>query len=175
MRKVIYPPEHLDFDGPVIFVGGPILGAVNWQTEATEIINIEAPEIMVASPRRVYSQGDSSVDERIDWETYHLRRAGEKGTVLFFLDEEVMSVPGHPFAETSRVELGEWKVMHQVYGCNLALGIHPDFPGGYYIKRRFNQDCPSINIKDNLRDTCHEAISLARDDIRKKLDIYQDK
>ena len=87
-KELIQPPGYKDLIGPVIFLGGPIQGAPNWQGEATLNIHNLNPDIAVASPRKDYAPGEFVYEAQVDWETHYLNRAAEWGAVLFWLAKE---------------------------------------------------------------------------------------
>ena len=107
----------------VIFLAGPIQGAVDWQSTAIELIKKENPHIIVANPRRRCLDGEFDYEAQVDWETFHLRRAGENGVIMFWLPKETDHDHNRAYAQTSRVELGEWKVRHERDGVDLVIGI----------------------------------------------------
>lgn len=158
-REVIIAPEHRETDRPVIFLAGPIQGAPEWQTEAIRIIASLAPEVIIATPRRQRSS-NFNYDEQVEWETEYLNRAAENGVILFWLANEVESIPGRVYAQTTRFEISEWKYRHQRDGVNLAVGIEAGFVGDRYIRKRFTNDCPDITIHDTLEATCRQALTL---------------
>lgn len=142
-KKLILPPNYLKkIDGPLIFLAGPIQGAWDWQEKAINIIQTIAPDICIASPRRDTQSCPESdfppemYNEQVDWETYHLRKAGENGVVLFWLAKEFKHVCQRAYAQTSRFELGEWKVRHERDKARLVVGIEEGFTNAKYIKRR---------------------------------------
>lgn len=159
---IIYPPELTPLEGPVIFLAGPIQGAPNWQEEAIAYFQQAAPDIHIASPRRVYLPGKFNYAKQVDWETHFLNRAAEQGVVLFFLAKEAERVEGRAYAQTTRFELGEWKAKHQWLGTRLVVGIEEGFTNARYIRRRLMQDCPNIPMSSLLAETCEAAIRLAR-------------
>ena len=161
-RKLLQPPEIVEVDQPVIFLAGPIQGAPDWQSEATRIIHEIEPSIVVASPRKNYPEGTFVYGDQVDWETYFLRKAGETGVVAFWLANQAEDTPGRSYGQTSRFELGEWKVKHEndPEKVKLALGIESGFGNEHYIRRRFAQDCPSVHIVDTLGAICHNAVTL---------------
>jgi hypothetical protein len=120
------------------------------------------PAIVVASPRRDYPEGTFEYEKQVDWETHFLRRAGKLGVIGFWLAAQVTETPGRAYAQTSRFELGEWKMSHQYEGTKLALGIEEGFGNARYIRRRFSQDCPDVKIADNVEEMCRNAVNLAR-------------
>lgn len=48
--RIILVPDYVDVKGPLIFLGGPIQGAPDWQSRAIEHIQKSAPDINIASP-----------------------------------------------------------------------------------------------------------------------------
>jgi hypothetical protein len=168
--RVIIAPEYVsDLSGPLIFLAGPIQGAPLWQTQATAYLQQNAPQIHVASPRRLeerkFSPGEfteAMYAEQVDWETFHLRQASVEGCILFWLANEAVHVCSRAYAQTTRFELAEWKMRHERDGVRLALGIEDGFTGHRYLKRRLSQDCPGIVIRSTLKETCEDAIRLAR-------------
>ncbi|MBR9683764.1 hypothetical protein GOV03_04455 [Candidatus Woesearchaeota archaeon] len=165
--KVILPPNYLEnINGRLIFLAGPIQGAYNWQEQAIETLQTLAPELYVASPRRreIIKKGEFTIDmynEQVDWETYHLRKAGENGAILFWLTKESEHICRRAYAQTSRFELAEWKIRHERDGSNLVVGIEEGFSGAKYIQRRLSQDCPDVPICSTLEETCKTAILIS--------------
>lgn len=169
MNRIIFPPQYTNIDAPLIFLAWPIQGAYDWQSKAIEIITNKAPELYIASPRRnlraEYSKGDFTAEmynEQVDWETFHLRKAGENGVVLFWLAKEFEHRCNRAYAQTTRFELAEWKMRHERDKAKIAIGIEEGFTNAKYIRRRFSQDCPEIVIRSTLEETCGDAIYLAR-------------
>lgn len=164
--RTIYAPNYEDMSAPVIFLAGPIQGVHQWQEEAIGIIHGLDPEIIIANPRRknIQIKGDFTTDmynEQVDWETFHLRKAGENGCVLFWLAKESSHDCSRAYAQTSRFELAEWKARHEFMKANLVVGMEDGFTGSKYIKRRILQDCPEVPICDSLEETCEQAVKLA--------------
>lgn len=163
----IYTPHIYDrTDKGLIFLAGPIKGARRWQNEAAELLNKFNPEVNIASPRYIGADqeiiGDFYPIEKphgqIDWETYHLNKAGKKGVVLFWLAKESEHYCERAFAQTSRFELGEWKEKHLTQGSKLVVGIEYGFSGKSYIDYRLmNTDIPVLY---NLFELCKKAIEL---------------
>lgn len=162
-RRLYTPVEYIqnEMTRPVIFLAGPIQMAQDWQKEAFEIIKKLNRRVIIASPKREYKAEDFDYGKQVDWETFHLRRAASKGTIMFWLPKESYKINGRAYVQTSRIELGEWKVRHERDGTKLTVGIEPGFSGEKYIRRRFGQDCPEVPIFDNLADTCYSAVELA--------------
>lgn len=167
---VIRPPEIVDIDSDsefrlekqVVFLGGPIQGAPDWQQEAIGTFDRLAGDLVVASPRKDYAPGEFVYEHQVDWETHFLRRAGRLGAVMFWLARQAEETPGRAYAQTSRLELGEMKVRHQAKGEKLVIGIDEGFGNERYIRRRFGQDCPDVPILNNLQDTCAATLELLK-------------
>lgn len=161
--KIILPPQYIDTQNqPVIFLAGPIQGAPNWQAIAMELIQNLSSEIYIASPRKKYLDGEFAYASQVDWETHYLNQAAKCGVVLFWLAKEEIHFPERSYAQTSRFELGEWKVKHERDGINLLVGIEPGFSNARYIRRRLQQDCPKVPVCDTLEDTCEQAFQLLK-------------
>lgn len=161
---VLLPPqsEPVSDEATLIFLAGPIQGAPDWQARAIELIQAEAPEIWIASPRREYLDGGFVYEDQVDWEVAHIKRALRKGTVLFWLAAPVEQHPDRAYAQTTRIEIAECKVRHEYEGGNVVIGIEEGFSGARYIRKRWGQDCPAIPILDSFEATCYKAIELAR-------------
>lgn len=168
MNRTIRPPNYLEtLPDKMIFLAGPIQSAEDWQETARRTIHLMAPNIYVASPRRLEADNYKNKDfteemfnEQVDWETYHLRKAADKGAILFWLAKEYRHLCDRAYAQTTRFELAEWKINHENTKCNLVLGIEDEFTGSRYIKRRFMQDCPDVPISSSLEDACMAAVVL---------------
>ena len=159
--NLILPPQYVDTqNAPIIFLAGPIQGAPLWQTQAIALLQDLMPEAYIASPRKEYLEGTFVYAEQVDWETHHLNLAAQNGVVLFWLAQEMMHFPERAYAQTSRFELGEWKVKHERDGINLVVGIEEGFSNERYIRRRLTQDCPEVTICSTLEATCQQAIKL---------------
>ena len=160
-KQVIFPPDYIDVKNkPVVFLAGPIQGAPDWQGQAIAIFHGLAPQLYIASPRKHYLDGKFVYGEQVDWETHYLNQAAKNGVVLFWLAKEETHFPERAYAQTSRFELGEWKVKHEKYGANLVVGIEAGFTNARYIRHRLGQDCPKIEICDGLEATCRQALGL---------------
>jgi hypothetical protein len=162
--KIIFPPKYEKVEGPLIFIAGPIQGAMNWQKLAIEIIRSMDSEINIACPRRVLDREKDKkfvYEEQVDWETHYLNRAGANGAIMFWLAKEFRHTCERAYAQTSRFELGEWKTKHQLRGIKLTVGIEEGFTGARYMKRRLSQDCPDVPVLSNLEETCRKAVELS--------------
>lgn len=165
---VLRPPEIIDIDGDsefildtqMVFLGGPIQGAPDWQQDAIEIFGKSTEDLVIASPRKDYAPGEFVYEKQVDWETHHLRRAGRLGIVMFWLAQQSEETPGRSYAQTSRLELGEMKIRHEARGEKLVIGIEEGFGNERYIRRRFGQDCPDVPILSSLPETCSVTLEL---------------
>lgn len=157
---LISPVEYPNIDGPLLFLAGPIQGAANWQHDAVRFLMQFDATRHIANPRREYLTGEFIYDDQVDWETHHLRRAGECGVILFWLACEAEHTSNRAFAQTTRFELAEWKMRHERDGSRLVVGIDERFTGAKYIKRRFAQDCPSVPLCATLEEACRRAAAV---------------
>ncbi|MAH47605.1 hypothetical protein CMI37_17420 [Candidatus Pacearchaeota archaeon] len=173
--KVLLPPHYENIQGPLIFLGGPIQGAPYWHNNAIQMIQNNSEKIDIASPSRrvdkIYldanptsfrNSSNQEGWEQVDWETFHLNQASKNGCILFWLPLEVQHYCDRPYAQTSRVEIGEWKTKHLENGCNLVIGFQPDFSGEHYLRYRLTKECPDIPICSSLEETCLAAIKSIR-------------
>jgi hypothetical protein len=170
--RVLLPHEITTVDGKVVFLGGPIQGAPDWQSDAIRMLHQQERGLIIASPRKDYTPGEFDYNSQVDWETHYLRRAAKFGAIMFWLARQVeeLKEPGEQFprayAQTTRHELGEWRneKMHRP-NMNLVVGIEKGFGNARYIRRRLAQDCPDVPILSSLEDTCTttiEAIEVER-------------
>lgn len=157
-RVLLQPPDIIEVKTPLIFLAGPIQGAPDWQSKATDIIHSQVPEIAIASPRKEYPEGTFVYEDQVDWETHYLSRAANFGATMFWLARQTEETPGRAYAQTSRFELGECKMRHERDGAILVVGIEDGFGNSRYIRRRLNQDCPDVPILDSLQATCVETV-----------------
>jgi len=173
--KVLLPPHYETLESPLIFLGGPIKGAPYWHNEAIQIIQRNANEINVASPSRrvdkkyldanpTHFKHSSNQEEweQVDWESFYLNQASKNGTILFWLPLEEQHYCDRAYAQTSRIEIGEWKTKHLENGCNLVIGFQPDFSGEQYLRYRLAKECPNIPICSTLEETCLKAVEKSR-------------
>lgn len=163
-RRVYIPTEYAELENneKVIFLNGPIQSAPNWHESAIDLIHSIRPDIVIASPRKEYLPMTFSYPEQVNWETAHRRLAGRKGVNLFWLAAELPDKhdAARAYAQTTRFELAESKVRHEVYGEKMVIGIEKGFSGAKYIIQRFEEDCPDVPIAFSLEATVQEALSL---------------
>jgi hypothetical protein len=158
-HNIIHAPSYRDTSEPIIFLAGPIQGAQYWQMEAARLIHAQKPEIVVASPRRpIMPDPTFNYDEQVKWESEYLKRAGENGVILFWLAKEKERIEGRQYAQTTRHEIAEWMVKHQIFGSKIVVGIEEGFMGDRYIRHRLASDCPTVLVHSNLADLCADAV-----------------
>lgn len=175
---VLRPPDFYENHGPVVFLGGPIQGAPPWHKDAIDIIHDIDERIVIACPAKDYPPGEFVYEKQVDWETMYLNAAayGEyrkrriaqvAGGIMFWLAAQVEEIreEGEEFprayAQTTRQELGEWRneKKHNDH-IKMAVGIEKGFGNARYIRRRLEQDTPTVPILDNLEDTCRAITRL---------------
>lgn len=159
---VLHPPEIVDVDGRVVFLAGPIQGTPDWQARAAEHIHFVDNDIVIASPRKDYLDEEFIYEAQVDWETHFLNRAAKRGGIMFWLASQTEETPGRAYAQTSRFELGEWKVRYNKGGIKLVVGIEEGFGNARYIRRRFEQDCPNVPIYRTLLSTCVSVATILK-------------
>ena len=152
---LLLPPWYEEVDGPLIFLAGPIQGSLDWQECATDFLQTLNPLVHIASPRRTYLDDEFIYETQVDWETHYLRKSS---LILFWLAKEAAHICERAYAQTTRLELGEWMVRHQLQGKKLVLGIEQGYTGEKYVRRRFGQDCPDVSIFHSLEETCQKAL-----------------
>jgi hypothetical protein len=161
-KLVVKPPAIYKETGKVLFLGGPIQGAPDWQADAIKIIHSQDSGLIIASPRKNYPEGTFIYENQVDWESSYLKRAAKHGGIMFWLANQTEETPGGSYAQNSRFELGEWKEKHQERNTPMVVGIEDGFSNERYIRRRFSQDCPEVPILDNLQETCETIVELLK-------------
>lgn len=162
--------ERIDKDDKVVFLAGPIQGALGWHEEAYEIFKEEykgEKNIVICSPKRNSGMEKTieGYEKQVNWETQHLKRAAKNGVVFFwFADQrEIVYLEDgktqRSFGKTSRTEYGEWKAYHDLGVCeNLVLGLDTEWQKEKYFKTRITQDESNITVCDNLVDTIKQTL-----------------
>jgi len=163
MGKILIAPNREEIEGPLIFLGGPIQGAPDWQSHAIGILGVN-PYINIASPRRsIEKKGDFSDEDyniQVEWEHFYLNAASKNGVTLFWLPVALENIPGRAYGQTSRFELGEAMTRHCYEGINLVIGIEKGFSNERYIRKTFKDKAPKVIICNTLEETCEKALEL---------------
>lgn len=161
-EQVLFPPEYPELDRSPIFLAGPVSGAPRWHLEAMEIITRISPEVLVANPNTDGLPVHVPSKERSPWEAHHMRVAAQDGAVMFWLPDRVGIVEDSAYAKTSRIELGLWIARHQLTGSRITIGIEPGFPDEKYIRQLVDRECPSLEVRSTLEDTCADALAVTK-------------
>ncbi|MGA3020964.1 MAG: hypothetical protein ABSD68_03385 [Candidatus Micrarchaeales archaeon] len=175
MGGLIIPKTYVrDVNAPLIFLGGPIQNAPNWQDKAVVIILSQDPELFVLSPRRGVRQSIESYILKGDetffprqraWERHYLKLASRKGegTVMFWLPGEEVRSSEYPYGATTRFELGQLTSEYRIdKSVSFCIGSDGTFPVLDVIKYDLSLDAPDKKIFGSLEETCTEAVRLAR-------------
>ncbi len=168
--ELYIPPNYDETDKKLLFLAGPIQSAPRWQDEAINFFFKRKVDFNIACPRYALLNERTTLDwtpgidstRQIDWEGYHLNKAGDKyeGCILFWLPREKEHFCERAYAQTSRIELGEWLTRHKLEGTKISLGIEECFSGGDYLRYRLSKECPEIRISSNLTETCKNALEI---------------
>lgn len=159
--QLFLPPVVIESKFPTIFLGGPIQGSQNWQEAAMAIIWSMRSDVNIASPRREGLDDAFVWEQQVDWETHYLRNAARRGVILFWLAREFQHSCGRPYAQTTRGELGEWRVRHEFdRSVKIIVGIEDGFSGARWIRKRLSEDQPDIPVCDSLHETCRVAVDV---------------
>lgn len=179
--NLLYPPLkwHVKDEGKLVFLAGPIQGAEDWQSKASEILHKGNPDLLIANPRVDKYPSPEELQEtlgvtdewilQVSWETAHLRTASKTGAIMFWLAKEAEHFCERAFGQTTRFELAEWFTHYKYRKVNqpdnplkVIVGIDHDFPGAKYIIHRIFDDCPEFKVGNSLEATCEltlEALS----------------
>lgn len=156
---LISPPDDPVVVGPVIFLAGPIQGALDWQAEAIRQIG---DRTHVANPRRREFPANA-FDEQVQWEGRWLHRAAQDGVILFWLAAEHEHRCDRAYAQTTRFELGEWtSAAANDFSIRVVVGCDEAFPGIQYIRQRLAEMFPGQPLHPTLEATVEEAVWRAR-------------
>lgn len=162
MCRVIVPPKIEEICADIIFLAGPIQGALDWQADAIWFIHNLNPNIVIANPRRPDFDFERDFEPQIDWESYYLQKSAGHGAIMFWLAAEVEHDCRRAFAQTSRFELGEWFARCGLMKTKIALGIEKGFFGEDYIRYRLRKDRPHIPVFNSLEKTCQKTLQLIK-------------
>ena len=154
--EIITPasPQKDYSDKKIVFLGGPIKGAPDWQSQA--INDLADLDIYVANPRREKVE-NFNLDLQIAWESKFLAAAD---IILFWIPPKQEDIAGREYAQTSRFELGEWaaKTNYNQGNKKLVVGIDDAFFGKSYIQLRLEEH--GMIVHNNYNDTIKELRKL---------------
>jgi hypothetical protein len=162
MPNIFTSPEKGEFDGPAIFLAGPIQGAPDWQVEAVALL-VGEPDLAVFNPRRrefIVEGPDKAA--QWDWEHAHLDRAGKRGCIMFWLCREANHDCRRAYAQCTRFELGEAMMRHVRDGVRVVVGIDEGFTNGGYLRHTLAKKAPGIPLAVTLEETVRLAAEAAR-------------
>lgn len=171
-RRALVVHQRLKKTGPkalknVIFLAGPIKGGGAWQEKAIEILgNLKDTGLIIASPRRLtaYQEkfSDKDFEEQALWEFDHLRFAAESGVILFWfpVEDSTQHDCKRAYAQTTRVEIGEWMERHKWNEAKVVVGFEAGVSGERYLRFRIGTECPAIPLCSSLEETCQKAFEL---------------
>lgn len=143
-----------------MFLAGPIQGAQDWQAVATALLTQSGRDLSIANPRLGVFGPDFVASDQVDWESAMLARASAQGVILFWLAAESTHTCTRAYAQTTRLELGEWLARSRVEGTKLSIGIDATFSGAEYIQHRIATDNTNLSVYSSLEDTCKGALAL---------------
>ncbi|OHB21437.1 MAG: hypothetical protein A2939_00935 [Parcubacteria group bacterium RIFCSPLOWO2_01_FULL_48_18] len=159
MAKILKPPHYEEVDHPLIFLGGPIQGAPDWQAVAIDLFR-NIPDIVVASPRREGELPKYLYDEQVNWEHHYLDEAAKRGITLFWLAKEIHHICDRAYAQTTRFELGEAVSRHRLEGIKIVVGIEEGFSNQRYLVKTISKKASDIPLCATLEHTCSRALEL---------------
>jgi hypothetical protein len=169
---ILHPP-HITVNNeftPIVFLAGPIQGAVDWQADACKRFEYIAQndELRIANPRKEYLDKEFDYASQVDWEIDHLTQASRHGVILFWLAREEEHDCHRSYAQTTRWELAVW--FQKMITANdlddhpikIVLGIEEGFSGERYIRKQFedNAEFHNVVIQSTLKATVYEAVKI---------------
>jgi hypothetical protein len=172
MGDIILPMTYVEkLDRPLIFIAGPIWGAISWYDKAVDIIHSHDDGIYVASPNALLSykhlkkavKGDDKKFNRcILWQRHYLEQASKKGAIMFWLPNEAKHCCTYPYGQDTRGEIAEWRG-RLIYDKNieLVIGAEEKFPGLDSIKENYLAVNPDMKFYSTLEETCKHAVEIA--------------
>lgn len=186
--SVILPKNSpTGWEGPLIFLAGPVRGGGDWQYQAYTEIEQQLDHFEVAIPMRYEkdypghpllgkqapsTSGSPVFPRQLAWENYYMRRASKHGCLMFWLafESEEHPHPGpEPFAMDSRREIGKWTAyLEHNPELKVVVGADPRFYGLDQIQRELNDtlgDGLHFPIHSTLEDTVRAAVARAKSEV----------
>ena len=173
MNKVIILKTYVrELTAPLIFLAGPIRCAPNWQDETIEFLFSQEPNLIIASPRRgvrdkiaryIASGDETYFPRQRAWERHYLDIASKTGSILFWLPGEAEHDCNKEYGAMTRVELGQWMTNYRHNkNVRFCIGSDGNFSELHTIEYDLKLDAPDKEISKTLKETCMEALRLAR-------------
>jgi hypothetical protein len=163
---------HRVSGSPVIFLAGPIHGAPRWQEAAFRMIAERAPDVLVASPRRMRSPelyryrltpGVERFHRQRAWERHYMEMAATRGAILFWLPGALHTTEEMVYGATTRYELGLWTARaHADSSLGLEIGSDGEFPTIHTIAYDLEMELPERKLHATLGQTIDAAVESAR-------------
>jgi hypothetical protein len=176
MGKLLIPNTYVEeLEFPLIFLAGPIRGSPNWQDEAIKFLFSLNSDLYLISPRRgvreeiaeYIAKGDEKhFSRQREWERHYLDIAGKKsnkGAIMFWLPGEVNHDCQKSYGAGTRLELGEWMANYRHdNNVRFCIGSDGNFSELKTIAYDLSLDAPNKVIRKTLKETCLEALSIAK-------------
>lgn len=173
MHKLIMPKTYVETERPLIFLAGPIENAPKWHAKAIKLIVNRYPEVIIAVPvwnragfasYNILEGDDSRFPRSRLWELHYMDHASTNGAVLFWLPGPgKITNPKKVYGAMTRVDIGE--MIERYRGdktTRFCVGTNGKFPEFHTIECDLSVRAPDIPIRKTLRETCEDAIELAR-------------
>lgn len=174
--KLLLPNRYQDIsDKPVLFLGGPILGAYEWRPKVLHRLMDEdiyaispqqdLPDFIIANSVGILNP----LSCQLGWKRQYLRevkkrKTAPKGVIMFWLqgvnEGDFSKYALSKYARNTRRELGQ---LDGWLDCDkeipFVIGGEETFPGIDIVKRCFREHFPSIDFPPTLEETCDIALS----------------
>ena len=132
-ERLMTPPRLTGVDEslPVVFIGGPVEGAPDFQTPLARRLIAATDDVFVASPRLARGYERPSTDKLLLWHQANLGRAAFNGVTAFWFaarDSRIPNESGEKYAHAAAFDF-LWAIgqREQTPGTKVELGIHLDY------------------------------------------------
>jgi hypothetical protein len=106
-KQILLPPQPVPRGKKIVFLAGPVAGALSWRYDFIELLNTIDKDFIIASPQHSYPE--YTQDVQIAWEQETMNAAFKNGVLVFYLAaKEYEPEYGRSYARTTRFELGEY-------------------------------------------------------------------
>lgn len=171
MIKVILPNIYREITEPLIYLGGPIIGAPKWHNQAIDILSSSDSDLIAAVPKKrinpqsqieILTGDEDHFKRNREWERYYMNEASKKGSIIFWLPKEENHNCHKPYASMSRYELGIWIARYVLDDdTRICVGAEEGFKDLDCIEFDISSDAPKLKVNRTLEETCQQAIKLA--------------